>query len=85
MLKSDHRELRNSYEKLLWVGGWMVVVGVWVKTRTAPAQKQIRSAELVNYPWNRCIYKFKKSNQLPNSESMYLQNIRTGSRQRYLL
>ena len=30
-----------------WVGGgW--VVGVWPKTRTAPAQNQIRSAELVN-------------------------------------
>ena len=28
-------------------GGW--VVGVWPKTRTAPAQNQIRSAELVNY------------------------------------
>ena len=30
-------------------GGWVVVVGVWPKTRTAPAQKQIRSQELVNY------------------------------------
>ena len=29
-------------------GGW-VVVGVWPKTRTAPAQNQIRSQELVNY------------------------------------
>ena len=29
-------------------GGW-VVVGVWPKTRTALAQIQIRSAELVNY------------------------------------
>ena len=29
-----------------WVGGWWV--GVWPKTRTAPAQNQIRSAELVN-------------------------------------
>ena len=26
-----------------------MVVGVWPKTRTAPAQNQIRSAELVNY------------------------------------
>ena len=30
MLKSDHRELRNSKGKLMWVvvGGWVVVVGV---------------------------------------------------------
>ena len=26
MLKSDHRELRNSKVKLMWVGGW---VGRW--------------------------------------------------------
>ena len=54
---SSHAQIRpQGAEKQLRkvnVGGWwwwevVVVVGVWVKTRTAPAQKQIRSAELVN-------------------------------------
>ena len=51
---SSHAQIRpQGAEKQLRkvvVGGWVVVVvvGVWPKTRTAPAQNQIRSAELVN-------------------------------------
>ena len=33
----------------------MVVVGVWPKTRTAPAQNLIRSAELVNKLYLFCV------------------------------
>ena len=56
---SSHAQIRpqgaeKQLRKVVVGGGW-VVGGWWVyrpKTITAPAQKQIRSAELVNMHYN---------------------------------
>ena len=46
MLRSDHRELRNSLVQLGWVGGggWVVVGGMRANTETSRSSARARAA-----------------------------------------